>query len=363
MYRELGISIYPNYSNFEEDLAYLKLAHQYGFSRLFISMLEINSDAEKLIEKFKQTIHYARELNFEVILDVSPRIFSVLGISYDDLTFFEQLGASGIRLDQGFDGNKEALLSFNEQALVIELNMSNDVKYLDNIVSYQPNLPFLYGCHNFYPQEGTGLPYDYFVKCSQRFKQYGLKTAAFITSPSGQLGPWPINDGLVTLEMCRKLPITTQAKILFYSGLVDTVIIGDAYASEAELKALAELDRYRLTFDCVLDHHISPIERRILDYSQHFRRGDINERVARSTQTRVLYKSEANPVRAYHHEFMLGDIVVGNEDFMQYKNELQIVLTPHRDARKNHVAHIVEEEQILLQFLHPWTKFKLNIVE
>ena len=45
------------------------------------------------------------------------------------------------------------------------------------------------------------------------------------------------------------------------------------------------------------------------------------------------------------------------------KNMLKIVLTPHHDARKNHVAHIVEEEQILLQLLYPWTKFKLNIVE
>ena len=41
--------------------------------------------------------------------------------------------------------------------------MSNDVAYLENILSHQANQPFLYGCHNFYPQEGTGLPYAFFL--------------------------------------------------------------------------------------------------------------------------------------------------------------------------------------------------------
>lgn len=44
--------------------------------------------------------------------------------------------------------------------------MINNVAYLENILSYQANEPFLYGCHNFYPQRGTGLPYDFFVACS-----------------------------------------------------------------------------------------------------------------------------------------------------------------------------------------------------
>ncbi|WP_236875929.1 MupG family TIM beta-alpha barrel fold protein, partial [Clostridioides difficile] len=41
----------------------------------------------------------ARELGFEVILDIAPNIFDILQISYDDLTFFSELNASGIRLD------------------------------------------------------------------------------------------------------------------------------------------------------------------------------------------------------------------------------------------------------------------------
>lgn len=42
-------------------------------------------------------------------------------------------------MDTGFDGNKEAMLTFNPFGVAIELNMSNDVAYLDNILTYEAN--------------------------------------------------------------------------------------------------------------------------------------------------------------------------------------------------------------------------------
>lgn len=212
MKRKLGISIYPDYSDFANDKAYIKKASEFGFSRIFMSLLEITGEKKEVIAKYQKLTKLAKELNYEVILDVSPTIFNLLGISYDDLSFFVELGVDGLRLDDGFDGKKEALLSYNPQGLIIELNMSNDVAYVDNILTYQANKPFIYGCHNFYPQKGTGLPYDFFVKCSQRFKRNNLHTAAFISSQSGKIGPWSVNDGLPTLEEDRELPIEVQAK-------------------------------------------------------------------------------------------------------------------------------------------------------
>ena len=41
MKRQLGISIYPDHSSNDEDKAYLELAQRYGFSRIFMSMLEV----------------------------------------------------------------------------------------------------------------------------------------------------------------------------------------------------------------------------------------------------------------------------------------------------------------------------------
>lgn len=274
------------------------------------------------------------------------------------MSFFHELGADGIRLDLGFDGNKEAMLTYNPYELAIELNMSNDVAYLDNILTYQANTPFLYGCHNFYPQEGTALPFEFFEKCSQRFKRQGIRTAAFITSQVGEIGPWDINDGLPTLEMHRHLPVDVAAKHLFATDLIDDVIIGNAYASEEELEALGKIDRYQTVFAIEFVPEVNEVERQIVLNEQHVRRGDITNQVIRSTEVRKKYKNVDNPVHDASFEFQVGDVVIGNDQFGKYKNELQVVLEPHSDSRKNKVGTIREEELILLPFIHPWSKFK-----
>lgn len=97
------------------------------------------------------------------------------------------------------------MLSYNPYGLIIELNMSNNVDYLNNIIFY-------------------------------------------------------------------------QAMHLFASGLIDDVIIGNAYASEEELRALSEVNRYQLMLHVDYVKQISDIEK-----PQHFRRGDMNEIVIRST--------------------------------------------------------------------------------
>ncbi|MDO6297656.1 DUF871 domain-containing protein [Enterococcus gallinarum] len=360
MKRQLGISIYPDHSSNDEDKAYLELAQRYGFSRIFMSMLEVTEGKEIVRKKFTELLRFAKSLGYETILDVAPAIFEELEISYDDLTFFHDLGADGIRLDLGFDGSKEAMLTYNPFGLAIELNMSNDVAYLDNILTYQANLPFLYGCHNFYPQEGTALPYEFFEKCSQRFKAKGIRTSAFITSQSGTIGPWDINDGLPTLEMHRHLLVEIAAKHLFATGLIDDVIIGNAYASEAELAALGAINRYQTEFSVTFTPESTSCERKIVLKEQHYRRGDITDRMIRSTEVRKKYKQFDNPAHDNLEEFQPGDIVIGNDDFGKYKNELQVVLTPHCDPRKNKVGSIVEEERLLLSYIHPWTKFKFT---
>lgn len=160
--RSLGLSIYPDHSNFEDNAKYLELGHKYGFSRIFMSMLEVQGSPAETQAKYKKIIE------------------------------------------------------------IIELNMSNNVDYLNNIISYQANTPFIYGCHNFYPQRGTALTYDFFFDCIKRFKHFGIHTAAFVSSQVGKMGPWNVEDGLPTLEQDRNLPIDVQAMHLFASGLIVT---------------------------------------------------------------------------------------------------------------------------------------------
>ena len=356
--RQLGLSIYPDHSDFEQNKAYLELGRKYGFTRIFMSMLEADESKAATQAKYQKIIDVGNDLGYQTTLDVSPRIFDQLGISYSDLKFFADLHIAGIRLDQGFDGATEAMLSYNPYGLIIELNMFNNVDYLNNIVSYQANTAFLYGCHNFYPQVGTALPYDFFKTCSERFRKFNIHSAAFVASLVGNMGPWNVNDGLPTLEADRYLPIDVQAKHLFASNLIDDVIIGNAYASEAELKALADIDRYQVQFHLDFVEDVNDIEKTIALTPQHFRRGDINPNAIRSTISRVTYKAVPNAPHDNDMVFQPGDVVVGNDNFGIYKNELQIILKPHKEPRKNKIGRIAPEELMLLDFIKPWSKFK-----
>ncbi len=146
---KLGVSIYPERSTFEKDQAYLDLAHKYGFKRVFTSLLQITDDKEKVFAEFKKVVDYANSLEMEVMVDINPSLFEQLEISYDDLSFFHEMGAYGVRLDIGFTGVEEARMTRNPYNIKIEINMSGGTKYVDNIMSYSPNTENLLGSHNF----------------------------------------------------------------------------------------------------------------------------------------------------------------------------------------------------------------------
>jgi len=358
---KLGISIYPERSTFEKDKAYLDLAHQYGFKRVFTSLLQINDDKEKVLADFKQVVDYANQLGMEVMVDINPGLFEQLGISYDDLSFFDEMGAYGVRLDIGFTGAEEAKMTRNPYGIKIEINMSSGTGYVDNIMSYSPNTDNLLGSHNFYPHRYSGLGYDHFVSCSEKFRKYNLNTMAFVNSHAADFGPWPTQDGLCSLEDHRDLTIATQVKHLVLTGLIDDISVGNAYASEAELAAMAEAftaDYPTLRID--VTDGITENERVCLFDNLHSYRGDRSEYILRSTMTRVYYKDKEFPAHDTN-DMVRGDVLIDNVGYGQYKGETQIALKEMKnDGRVNVVGKITEEELFLLDFLKPWSSFKLT---
>lgn len=361
--RRLGISVYPNHSSVSDIKEYMRLAASYNFKRVFTCLLSVEDGKEKIVEEFTESIMYAKSLGMEVIADVSPKVFGELGISYEDLSFFKEIGADGIRLDMGFTGNEESIMTFNPENLFIELNISSGTRYLENILSYQAISDHLLGCHNFYPHRYTGLSYDHFIETTKIYKEHGIHTAAFVNSPSASIGPWPVEEGLCTLEMHRDWPITTQAKHLWATDLIDDVIIANAFASEDELKALSEIDPYKLTFDCVMEKTTPATERTIVFDEFHFNRGDVSDYVVRSTQSRVKYKDHT--FAPFHNVNMeVGDIIIESSLYAHYAGELQIALLPMENSGKsNVVGKIVDADRILLPYLRPWQKFAFHEVK
>lgn len=355
---KIGVSIYPEHSNEKDIIAYLDMAAKYGVKKVFSCLLSVNKPVEEIKKEFKTINNHATSLGMELMLDVSPRVFDALGISYDDLSFFHEIGATGIRLDVGYDGSVEAKMTRNPFGLDIELNMSNDTPMIDTIMAYGPNKDKLLGCHNFYPQEYTGLNFEHFMNCSRRFKEHNIETAAFVSSPSAEIGPWPIMDGLCTLEIHRELPIVTQAKHLFATGVIDTVIVGNMFATEEEIKELCAIDPTKLQLQVEFSKDTTELEKDIVLNFPHFRRGDTNDYMVRSTMSRVVYKEEDFPVHDLG-ALEKGDIIIGNDDFKQYKGELHLVLNAMpQDDRKNIVARIPEEEVFLLDYIKPWDYFQ-----
>ena len=358
---KLGISIYPDKSNIEEDKKYLDLAKKFGFERVFTNLLSVDVDKGQSFENFKEIIKYAENLDMKVIADVSPSVFKSLGIHYTELKFFKELGLSGIRLDLGFSGMEEAIMSYNPYNLKIEVNISSGTKYIENIISYRPNKENIIACHNFYPHRYTGLSRKHFIESTELFKNHGIKTAAFVSSNNGSFGPWPVNEGLPTLEEHRELPIDVQAKDLLNTDLIDDIIISNCYASLDELKALGELDKDILELKVDLIDNLPEIERKIILEEPHFNRGDISEYMIRSTQSRVKYKGHdfqvINP-----RDIEKGDILIDSSLYGHYAGELQIALKPMKNSGITSVmGKVIDEEIYLLDYIRPWQRFKLRL--
>lgn len=356
---KLGISIYPDKSNLQENMDYLNLASNYGFNRLFLNFLTVsNKDS---LKDFKEIVSYARKLNMEVIADIAPQVFTDLKVDYRDLNIFKDIGLTGLRLDMGFSGNEESIMSYNTYGLDIELNISSGTKYLDNIMSYIPNKNKIIGCHNFYPHKYTGLSREHFIKSSDLFKQYGLRTAAFVSSQNATFGPWGVNEGLPTMEEHRYLPIEVQAKDILNTGLIDDIIISNCFASEEELSALSTMNREILELTIDVDKSLPKIERDILFNELHFNRGDASDYMIRSTQSRVKYQGYdfklINPL-----DMKKGDIVIESSLYAHYAGELHLVLKPMENSKRSSVVgRVVDEEIFLLDFIKPWQKFKLKL--
>lgn len=367
MKRRLGISIYPEQSSFEEDKQYLERAKEYGFEVLFTSVLHFANDEEfnNKAQKVLRSLKYAKSLGFYTILDVEYKSMRLLNLQMDNLGKCKQYGIDCLRLDSPSLPFEIATVTHNNEHIDIQLNMSNNDHLIDNVLDFQPVKSRISGCHNFYPMKFTGLPFEFFKKANKKFLKHGLETAAFVGSHFGKMTTAFDCKELPTLEEQRDLSIKEQAKILFYSNQIDTVLIGNAYASEEELKELSSLERYEITFDLKILTNISEVEKGVLNF-EHFRRGDINEYFIRSTFSRVKYKDSSIEPNNLNKLYTYGDVVIVNNNDKKYKGELHIILKDNledTENKYNYIGRIKESEFRLFDFIKPWSHFRFSSEE
>ena len=358
---ELGISIYPSKSTFQEMAAYLDQTASLGYTRIFTSMLEVADNPDETVQAFKAIIAHGNKLGMRTSLDANPKLFKALNLGYEDMSFFADLGIWSLRLDEGFRDYEEAMMTHNPYGIIIETNISRGQHYIDLIMDFGANKDRLIGSHNFYPQAYTGLDLDYFVETAAKYKAYNLRTAAFVDTASGKFGPWPLSDLMVSSEVQRNLPLTTQIQLLKATGVIDDLFISSSLVDIDDLKAAAAsffgtMPELQVQFR----EDTSSLEKTIcLDNIQLYR-GDYSGYMIRSSQTRVTYRNESVPA-ANTAAIQRGDILIGNDQAGQYKAELQVALKdrPNLGERQNVIGHIREADLILLDWIQPWQSFRL----
>ena len=205
-----------------------------------------------------------------------------------------------------------------------------------------------------------------------------MKTQIFISSNvKGAHGPWPVSDGLPTIEEDRDLPIGLQLRHMVALGC-DEVIIGNAFASEEEFKEIAEtmkqiyvygedkpfyfpgirsqipigdIERVPLKID--LNEDVPEVERELLFNFMKHTTSEYTHTIIRSRWGRFDYRFTPFPVRKCDKEyFEYGDVVVLNDLATRYKAEVFIVVKPIRnDGNMNYVGRIKDEELFLLKYL------------
>lgn len=350
---QLGISIYPEHSTEEKDFAYMELAAKYGFKRIFTCLLSVKETKEEIIEKFTRYMKKAHELGFKVAVDTHPSVFKMLGANSLDIRVFKDMGVDIIRLDMRFGDMEDLFLLNNEHGIKIEFNGSC-LTSMDLLINRGANKNHIMMCHNFYPQKYTGLGWEKFMNLNREWKKLSLHNAAFVSSnQENTFGPWPVASGLITCEVHRGLPIEFQARHLLATGMIDDVIIGNAFASEAELKALSMIDLEKPTLRLELVEGVSDVEREITYSYRHFGRQDSSDYMLRSFIPRLYYRDKKIPARAYAAEkFTRGDIVIVNDNLAHYRGELQVILQDMpNDGERNLIGRLSEQEIMILDLL------------
>ena len=377
MKHELGISVYPDLSSIEEITRYFELAARYGVTRVFSSMFSVEGSKEEVLDYFRKLIEEAHKNHLQVSLDVNPMCFKKMGASVDDLSVFADLHVDILRMDMSFGVEGDVKLIQNPYGIVIEFNAISG-KIIKGLVDQGADPQQFLVCHNFYPQRYTGMKWDKFLKVNREIKEVAqnLRIGAFISSCEKDThGVWNAVWGLPSVERLRMLPIDLQARMLLATGDVDDILIGNAYASEEEFKALQEvmkesdhlsgelnptlkmlvehglisLDRPIKRLRVALDPEISEIEKEILfDFFPHLDMGDSSEWIWRTRISRFVYSHPSKVVAPRPVEgemFEVGDVVIVNDNYKHYAGEVQIVKQPIvNDGTRNRVGHIDDVE-------------------
>ena len=370
----LGVSLYPEQESMEEIENYLTMASRYGFTKIFTSMFSVPGTKKEVFDYFKIFCDLAHKHGMKVSGDCNTAFFKKMGASESDISIFKEMGIDIIRMDLPYFDQRDVTLINNPYNITIELS-SCMIQAVRMALENGANPKNFSTCHNFYPERYTASDLESIRSINKGLATLGIPSAVFISSNEDYThGPWPVHDGLPTVEDHRWIPAELQVRHWIAVGDVDEIIFGNAFASEEEFKAidrvmnqayvnipklvgedyLAELlphgDVERVPFKVILDDGVTDLEKEILFDNMYHQCGETPYYMIRSRWTRMFYGKKNIPERKIDEEYYhRGDVVIVNDNLAHYRGEVQIVLKDMKvDGQRNRIGHIPEADHILL---------------
>lgn len=370
----LGVSVYPEQETLEEIDAYLKMASSYGFKKVFTSVFSVPGDKEEVISYFKDFTSIAHKYGMKVSGDCNTDLFKKLGVSENDLSVINEMGMDSVRMDVCYMDDRDVTLINNTYGVGVEMS-AGFIQPIDQAIAHGANQENLSVCHNFYPQKYTGADIESTKEINDHWKEKGVRTTIFITSKLPEAhGPWPVHDGLVTIEEHRFMSVADQVRHCIAMDNIDEILFANAFASEQEFQEVDSVmkevyvtvpvnEKYgsmiaqflphgnlkRLPLSVSIEPDVSAIEKDILYYPTHAVAEYIHFMI-RSRWTRIIYHGIAIPYRPCNKKvFHKGDVLIVNDNLEYYRGEIQICMKDmENDGQRNYIGHICEDALCVL---------------
>lgn len=341
----LGFSIYLGRKLTADDYNYLITMRNAGFNTVFTS-LRIKDDAAQIKERLQELSKWCKNLDLEILADVSSEALARIGIDIADVGQVQSLNLTGLRLDKGVAMNVAAKLS---KSMPIALNASTITQEeLNQLKDYNAAFDHLLAFHNFYPRPETGLGAAWFIKKNAWLKEHDLQVTAFIPGDGELRGP--IFAGLPTLEKQRgENPLAALIELKQMG--CDHVFVGDvSLKPETIASFVTYLKQHAITLH---------LDRELVELTENtwHNRPDVAEKVVRLTESRE--RQLFNTALGTSGERPCGTVTCDNENYLAYQGEIQITKTDlPADDRVNVLAHIAEYDLPLLPLIGSNTEIK-----
>lgn len=324
----LGFSVYLGHDLTSENYNYLLTMRNSGFTCVFTQLAVADTDSETILNRLADLTNWCQKLDLKIIADVTADDLQDLGINVNSVEQIKSLSLTGLRVDHGFSTDIIAKLS-KEMPIVLNASIITQ-QNIDDLRYSNANFEKLTAGHNFYPRPETGLDAHWMQKKNEWLKQYGLKTAAFISGNGKLRGP--IFAGLPTLEKQRyENPLAAILELKDYD--CDHIFVGDTQLTRDAIESITNYQKQG-----AITLHLDTDIPELFGNDWH-NRPDVARDVVRLKESRKKMFLSTEPQDNIYAR-PTGSVTIDNHLYPRYEGEIEIT---KRDLPCNEKVNVLAQ--------------------